>query len=1080
TTIERMAGHLQMILAAIAADPSQLAGELPLLTPAERDQILTGWNDTRVEVGAGTLASLLQDQARACPDAVAVIAGEERLTYAELDQAAARVAGRLRAVGAGPDVVVGVCLPRGVDLVVALLGVVKAGAAYLPLDPEYPPARLEYMAADSGVLVVVSGPGCPGLGAGIQVLRIDDLGEDSQAGDVPLAGPVPQVAAGSLAYVVYTSGSTGRPKGVMVSHGALMNVLAAMAELTGITAGDTVVAVSSVSFDIAAVELLLPLLAGAVVVVADREQVRDPGLLAELIRDSNASVLQATPATWAGLTATGWVNETGARLLCGGEALERDLAGHLAAAGPVTNVYGPAETTIWSTAWPVEPDADLVAIGGPIANTRVYVLDRWWRPVPVGVAGELFIGGTGVARGYLRRPGLTAERFVPDPFGPAGGRLYRTGDIVRWRPDGVLQFIGRRDHQVKIRGYRIEPGEIAVALRSHPRIHDAAVIVREDNGRKHLAAYLVPATPASPPPAADLRAHLAVTLPDYMIPATFTTLDALPLSPNGKLDRNALPAPDRDSTATSYTAPRTPAEQAIAAIWADVLGIDQIGIHDNFFELGGDSILSIQIVARVRQAGHHFTVKDLYLHQTIAELAPRTTPAATLPAAHQPITGPAPLTPIQQSFFHERRGNPRHFNQSMLVELSADVDEAALRSALDALLTYHDALRTRFEEADGEWRGYIAPVAPAVLERHGLAEVDPREQKAAMEKIANDVHASFNLAIGPLFKAVLFARSPEQGPYLFLVAHHLVIDVVSWRILLDDLDVAYRQAVDRIPIDLGPGTTSFPEWAERLGSHIAAGKLDGELEHWAEVLGDSAPLPVDHTPSDLATSPEAMVYARLSADETDALLRAAPTAYRTRINDVLLAALAWALCRWTGTSRACIDLEGHGREDLLDGADLSRTVGWFTTVFPVTLEVPGTDQPGWRALIKSVRRQLRAVPGNGVGFGALRYLGSAAARDRLSASPGPQVVFNYLGQFDARSPDADGGLRRAILGPLGQDHDPSDHDPHLLQVVGAVQAGRLEFVWSYRPDVHDKSTIERIAREFTDALRNIARECLET
>jgi aryl carrier-like protein len=336
-------------------------------------------------------------------------------------------------------------------------------------------------------------------------------------------------------------------------------------------------------------------------------------------------------------------------------------------------------------------------------------------------------------------------------------------------------------------------------------------------------------------------------------------LDALPLTPNGKLDRRALPAPDRDSTTAGYVPPATPAEQAIAAIWADVLGTGQVGIHDNFFELGGDSILSIQIVSRSRRAGYQFTARDLFLHQTIAELAPRTTPATTRPAAHQPVTGPAPLTPIQQSFFQGGRRNPRHFNQSLLVELSADVDEAALRHALDALLAHHDALRTRFEEADGEWRGRIAPVAPAALERHDLAEVDPRAQEAVMEKIANDVHTSFNLATGPLFKAVLFARGPEQGPYLFLVAHHLVIDAVSWRILLDDLDVAYRQAVDRIPVDLGPATTSFPDWAERLRSHVAAGKLDGELEHWSEVLGSCAPLPVDHAPADLA-SPEATVH----------------------------------------------------------------------------------------------------------------------------------------------------------------------------------------------------------------------------
>ncbi|HZR55061.1 MAG TPA: condensation domain-containing protein, partial [Streptosporangiaceae bacterium] len=581
------------------------------------------------------------------------------------------------------------------------------------------------------------------------------------------------------------------------------------------------------------------------------------------------------------------------------------------------------------------------------------------------------------------------------------------------------------------------------------------------------------------PDPADLRAHLAATLPDYMVPAAFTTLDALPLTPNGKLDRRALPRSGTPALAASYVAPRTPAEQAIAAIWADVLGLDQVGIHDNFFELGGDSILSIQIVSRARQAGHQFTVKDLILHQTIAELAPRTAPAATQPAAHQPFTGPAPLTPIQRSFFQERRRNPRHYNQSAFIELSADVDEAALRHALDALLAHHDALRTLFEETDGEWRGRIAAVAPAALERHDLVEVDPGELDAVMEKVANDVHTSFNLATGPLFKAVLFARGPEQGPCLFLVAHHLVIDVVSWRILLDDLDVAYRQAVDRIPIDLGPATTSFPDWAERLENHVAAGKLDGELEHWSEVLASCTPVPVDRAPAD-PPSPEATVHTRLSAEETDALLRAAPTAYRTRINEVLLAALAWALCRWTGTSRACVDLEGHGREDLLDGVDLSRTVGWFTTVFPVALEVPAQEQLAWRALIKSVRRQLRAVPGNGIGFGALRFLGSATARDRLSATPGPQIAFNYLGQFDARSADGDGGLGRAVLGPLGQDHEPSDRDPHLLQVVGATQAGRLEFTWSYRTDVHDKSTIERVAGEFTDALRQIARECVET
>ena len=594
--------------------------------------------------------------------------------------------------------------------------------------------------------------------------------------------------------------------------------------------------------------------------------------------------------------------------------------------------------------------------------------------------------------------------------------MYATGDLARRTSNGQLEYVGRADDQVKIRGFRIEPGEIETVLLQHPAISKAAVTARDDNDYHRLVAYLVPAA-GTAPTAGELRELLSRSLPDYMIPAAFVALDDLPLNANGKLDRRNLPAPEPDNAASSYIAPRTDPEQAIARIWADVLGVPRVGVHDNFFELGGDSILAIQAVNRLRRAGHHFTTSDLFLNQTIAELASCTTPATTHPAMHQPITGPAPLTPIQHRFFQTRKRNPCHNNQSVLIELSPDIDEAALRHALDALLAHHDALRTRFEQASGDWHGHIMPVVPAALERHDLAGIDPRQQETVMEKAANDVHANFNLATGPLFKAVLFARGPEQGPHLFLAAHHLVIDGVSWRILLDDLDTAYQHAVDRVPVDLGPATTSFPDWAERLRSHAATGKLDGELEHWAAILGACTPLPADHAPADPA-SPAATVRVRLSAG-----------------------------------------------------------VGWFTTIFPVALEVPVQDPASWRPLIKSVRRQLRAVPGNGIGFGALRYLGSAAARDRLSASPGPQIAFNYLGQFGAWSSAPGGGPRRAVLGALGQDHDPSDHDPHLLQVLGATQADCLEFTWSYRPDTHEESTVERVAGEFTDALRQIAREC---
>ena len=495
-TAERMAGHYRSLLEQVAARPSARLSELALLGEDERRVVLGEWNDTAAVVPGGTLAGLVQERAAACPEAVAVVSGERALTYRELDAAASRLAWRLRELGVGPEVVVGVCLPRGPDLVVALLAVLRAGGAYLPLDPDYPPARLAFMTADGGAALVVTAGGCPDAGTGARVLRVDDPEEARRVLSFPVVPPPGAVLAGQLAYVIYTSGSTGRPKGVMVTHDALLNVLHAMGQMASVSERDVMVAVTSVSFDISSVELIMPLTTGASVVIATREQASDPRSLAELIEASQASVLQATPATWSILTGSGWTNPGGARLLCGGEALAPDLAARLAeVSSTVINVYGPTETTVWSTAWPVPAGAaGPVPIGGPIANTRVYVLDGRLRPVPVGVVGELFIGGRGVARGYLGRPELTAERFVPDPFGPGGGRLYRSGDLVRWRPGGVLEFVGRRDQQVKVRGYRVELGEAEVALRSHPRVREAVVVARAGGpGGVRLAGYVTAA-----------------------------------------------------------------------------------------------------------------------------------------------------------------------------------------------------------------------------------------------------------------------------------------------------------------------------------------------------------------------------------------------------------------------------------------------------------------------------------------------------------------------------------------------------------------------------------------------------------
>jgi non-ribosomal peptide synthase protein (TIGR01720 family) len=526
-----------------------------------------------------------------------------------------------------------------------------------------------------------------------------------------------------------------------------------------------------------------------------------------------------------------------------------------------------------------------------------------------------------------------------------------------------------------------------------------------------------------------------------------------------------------------YVAPRSEAERVLADIWAQVLGVERVGVEDNFFELGGDSILSIQVVSRVRQAGLWLTTKGMFLHRTIASLASVVTAMETDDAEREPVVGAVPFTPIQCWFLQTHRANPHHYNQSILVELTDELDEWALQRALDALLVHHDALRMWFEYVDGQWRQHNAPVEPAkMLQRCDLSDVDSEEQPAVMEKIADDVHASFDLGRPPLLKAALFDLGAGQRPYLLLVAHHLVVDGVSWRILLDDLDTAYQQAVRDETIDLGLKTTSFRDWAQRLSEYVAAGELDHELDYWASAL-DAGKLWVDNAQPE----PEGLdrtVPVLLSREETDALLHGAPTVYRTGINDVLLAALAWALSRWTGRDTVSIDLEGHGREEILEGIDLSRTVGWFTSMFPVALDVMTDDEPNWRDLIKSVRRQLRALP-DGFGFGALRYLGSPTTRERLSVNgQGPQISFNYLGQWDAVLQDADRSLYWAMHPSIGQEDDPDNGNDHLLDVVGAVAGGQLGFSWRYQLDLKSP-TVQSVADDFIDALRRIARDCRE-
>lgn len=1651
--VEQLAAQVVRVLEVVADDPSIAVGDIDILTVAQRRQVLVEWNDTAREVVPRTLPELFEAQVSRTPDAPAVIFNGDSVSFAELEARANRLAHHLIGLGAGPERIVALALPRSVDIVVAQLAVVKTGAAFVPVDPAYPSERIAFMLSDSGPVLVITRcdvlPELPGP-AGVPVVVLDDAGTASAVRSMPDralrdADRISPLVVTHPAYVIYTSGSTGRPKGVLVSHAGLASFSAAEIDHFAVRPGDRVLQFSSPSFDASVLELCMSLPAGAALVVPP------PGpLLGEALAEvlAQAAVTHALIPPVALATVPQPVASTGVpqfqTVIVGGDACTADLVKRWAPGRRLINAYGPTEATVVST-WsrPLAADGQgSPPIGQPIWNTTAYVLDHAMRPVPVGVPGELYVAGGGLARGYLHRPGLTAQRFVADPFGEPGSRMYRTGDVVSWNTGGELEFVGRADHQVKIRGFRIEPGEIEALLRGHPDVGEAVVVARETapDGPggpvfKRLVAYVVPEPGATPVPA-ELRSWVAATLPDYMVPSAFVVLERLPLSPNGKLDRRALAEPSAGELPAGSVAPRTDTERAVAEIWAEVLGLEQVGVEDdffdlggdsilsfrtlsrirstlgvalssraifdtrtiarlaelvaqqpgadrvrpitpvprdqplplssdqrrlwvldelsagsteyhtgfglrlsgelnlaalrsalaalvarheslrttfgtidghgvqvvaphgkiplrvidldatggldetgdlpealdrllaeelsahpfdlrhgplaravlvrlaaddhvlllnqhhiitdgwsvgvlvgelaqcydasvratqaqlpelpiqypdyavwqrerledpdlarqlgywrrqldgmqvlqlptdrprpavrttngavlrrdlpadlverlsrvgqaheatlfmtltaavqvllaryagrrdialgtvtsgrnqtelenlvgffvntlvlrsrvepgepfsefldrvretvleafahdevpfdrlvdelaperdpsrtplvqamtvlqnatparhdvtglriseydlprpaarfdlvlefcprddsltltveyntdlfdatsigqlaarlemlllavvtdpdrpvaqlpcgglefvdrgepadggartpaergataaprryiaartptevtlveiftsvlgvarvgvrdNFFELGGDSILSIQVVARARQAGLYLSSSDLFLHQSVAALAPHVSEVSAEPAEAGPVSGATPLTPIQHWFFAAHPAHPQHFNQSVLLELATDVDLVALRAALGVLVEHHDALRMRYEHADGQWRQFNAADEDApTWQPTELSTLDAAAQRAEISRVTAGLHADIDLGRGPLLKTALFELGSGAGPVLFLAAHHLVVDGVSWRILLEDLETAYQQSAAGQPVQLALKTTSFRAWAQALTEHARAGGFDDEREYWMREIGSADPaIPLDaQGPNTVASTRSVTV--RLDADDTRALLQDVPGVYRTQINDVLLSALGQVLGRWTGRERVLIDLEGHGREELLAGVDLSRTVGWFTTMYPVALAA--ASEADWGAVLKSVKEQVRAIPRRGLGYGALRYL---TGSDVLSGGPAaqPRISVNYLGHFDWSG--GGDGLVRAIHEDLDLSTDPQSSRAHALDIVGKVEHGCLEFTWFYSEQLHHEDTVAALAGQLLGALRDITAHC---
>jgi amino acid adenylation domain-containing protein/non-ribosomal peptide synthase protein (TIGR01720 family) len=1085
STIARLLASWEQVLAAVVADPERHLADLPLLSPAEEQHLLRQWAAPALLIPATpTVVAMISAQAAQRPAALALACGEQQLSYAELEQRSNQLARHLRHLGVGPEVRVGLLLARSTELVVGLLGVLKAGGTCLVLDPAAPAERLAWMQQDAGIALLLTQAG-QAPPPGIPNVPIITLAPDWTLLALEPSSPLPlALAPDNSAYLLYTSGSTGRPKGVLVSHANVAQATSARLSFYREPVAGLLL-LPSLAFDAALGGLFWGLCQGGTVILPSDEQAQNPGRLATLIAQARCTHLLGGPALYGLL-----LQENAAELaplrvvVVGGEACPWEVVARHRERLPqaaLFNEYGPTEATIWSTVYQTEAQREPgpVPIGRPVPGSQLYLLDRWLRPVPWGAPGELYVGGAGVARGYLNRPALTAERFLPDPFSDEPGvRLYRTGDLARARPDGTLAFLGRADQQVKLRGFRIELGEIEGVLAQHPAVREAAVAVQTGQaGSPQLVAYLV-GHDGPPLEASEVRRFLQAHLPDYMLPTAFMPLAALPRLPNGKLDRRALPTPDQASRAgASFTAPRTPAETQLAEIWGAVLRLEQVGIHDNFFALGGDSILSIQVVARANQAGLRLSAKQLFQHQTIAELAQVAGSASQLEAQQGEVSGSVLLTPIQQWFFERELPDPHYWNQAVLLEVRAPLPPDRYEQALQHLLAHHDALRLRFVQTPTGWQQQHAPLATqgACLETLNLAGLAPEAQRLAFEQHANRLQASLDLSAGPLLRALLCDFGPDQPARLLLVCHHLVVDGVSWRILLDDLNVLCQQLEAGHAPQLPAKTTAFKQWAERLQALAQSSWVQQQLDFWlAQTTPAPPPLPLDFPAGDNTIASEASVRVTLDVEETRALLQEVPAVYRTQINDVLLTALAQALAPWLGSQSILVDLEGHGREPLFDDLDLSHTVGWFTSSFPLRLLLPASSDPG--SALKAIKEQLRQLPERGIGYGLLRYLSAdPAVAARLRAQPHPQLAFNYLGQFDqVLAPDA----RFAPANESsGRAQSPRGPRPHLLGINGMVSGGQLQFAWSYSDQLHQRATIQHLAQAFVGALRRLIDHC---
>ncbi|MBN2862731.1 MAG: amino acid adenylation domain-containing protein, partial [Bacteroidales bacterium] len=1075
--VNRIWAHLSETIQAVLDNPEIKLDQIDILTQEEREQILVNFNNTKANFPFDhTIHGLFEKQVEATPDLPALTFDDKSMNYRELNLKSNQLAYTLREAGVVPGAIIGLLAERSMEMVVGILGILKAGGAYLPVEPIYPSDRINYILEDSGAEILLTQTHLTSqINSDCRIILLDQEDSYSERND-----NLPRVnAASDLAYIIYTSGTTGNPKGVMIEHKNVVRLMFNDKMQFDFSQEDVWTLFHSFCFDFSVWEMYGALLYGGRLVIVPRISSQDTREYLNLLKKEKVTILNQTPTAFYNLIR----EEIGVKekelslrmVIFGGEALKPAKLKVWREKYPTVkliNMYGITETTVHVTYKEIsdtEIDRNISNIGTPIPTLTAYIMDGNMKLQPIGIAGELCVGGEGVGRGYLKRPELTTQKFIHNPYCPSE-RLYRSGDLARFLENGEIEYLGRIDHQVQIRGFRIELGEIENKLLENQFIQEVLVLAKEDQeGHQYLCAYIIAGKEMT---INELRQYLSESLPEYMIPAYFIQMDRFPVNSNGKLDRKALPEPEGNiNTGVEYEAPGNQIEEILVEVWQGVLGIEPIGIRDSFFALGGDSIKALQVSARLQTYGLKIELKDLFAYPTVAELSGLV--VALKHCAFQGIIeGHVRLTPIQKWFFESRFPDEHHYNQSIMLYRKEGFVESTIKVVLDKIVSHHDALRIVFpkekEIPTQVNRGYDESGGAYSFE---VYDIRIEDLASRVSSLTDQIQSTIDLQRGPLMKAALFRT--ENGDHLLLALHHLIVDGYSWRILLEDLSSAYIQASRGEPIFLPQKSDSYQLWSDRLSEYAVSGELLKEIPFWKE-LED---IPVKSLVSKRQELvPEQADYEMrslsLSEMDTEKLLKQVNHAFNTEINDILLTALGLAFRKWNGFDYLLIDLEGHGREELIKDVDISRTVGWFTSIYPVVLGISRANDLAYQ--IKLTKESLRKIPKKGTGYGVLKYLTPEEVRPGLLFKLKPEISFNYMGQFDQNIQE-----EVISISPLLEGHSSSTKNvrDYLFDINGMISDKKLEITFFYSIKNFDAEDVLKLMECYKNALLEIINFC---